>query len=49
MKYDGDIQVGGKLASLGQRLIDNAAKMVSKKTLDSLNEAIKAKAAKQKS
>lgn len=41
MKYEGDIQVGGKLASLGQRLLDSVAKSVSKQTLDSLNQAIK--------
>ena len=26
MKYEGDVQVGGKLASVGQRLIDTASK-----------------------
>ncbi|MBU0677132.1 MAG: carbon monoxide dehydrogenase subunit G [Verrucomicrobia bacterium] len=47
MTYDGDLQVGGKLASLGQRLLDTVAKSVSKQALNSLNDAIKAKAGEQ--
>jgi len=49
MKYEGDFKVGGKLASLGQRLIDNVAKSVSKKTLEGLNQAIKERSGKKES
>jgi len=43
MKYEGDVQIGGRLASVGQRLIDTASKSMIKQGLDSLNEALKAR------
>lgn len=39
MKYDGDMQVGGKLASVGQRLVDTASKSIIRQGLDTLNAA----------
>src|SRR5260370_9973695 len=31
VKYEGDVQVGGTIASVGQRLLDTTAKMIIKK------------------
>lgn len=45
MKYDGDIQVGGKLASVGQRLLDTASKSTIKQGLEALNMALQARVA----
>jgi len=43
--YDGDAQVGGRLASVGQRLIESSAKAIIKQSLDGLNLAVRARAA----
>jgi carbon monoxide dehydrogenase subunit G len=40
MKYEGEMQVGGKLASVGQRLIDTASRSMIGQGLDSLNNAL---------
>ncbi len=37
--YEGDAQVGGTIAAIGQRLIDGTAKMMTKKFFDKLAEA----------
>jgi carbon monoxide dehydrogenase subunit G len=37
--YDGDVQVGGTMAAVGQRLIDGAAKMLIKRFFEKLAEA----------
>jgi uncharacterized protein len=34
--YDGDVQVGGTIAAVGQRLIDSTAKMMIKRFFDKL-------------
>ena len=39
--YDGDVQVGGTLAAVGQRLIDTTSKMMIKRFFDKLNEELK--------
>ena len=39
VKYDGDIQVGGTIAGVGQRLLDTTAKMIIKKFFEKLAEA----------
>jgi uncharacterized protein len=39
VKYDGDVQVGGTIASVGQRLLDTTAKMIIKKFFEKLAEA----------
>ena len=39
VKYDGDVQVGGTIASVGQRLIDTTAKLIIKKFFEKLSEA----------
>lgn len=36
--YDGDVQVGGTMAAVGQRLIDGAAKMLIKRFFDKLRD-----------
>ena len=45
LTYDGDAQVGGRLASVGQRLIESSAKAIIKQTMDGLNNAVKARVA----
>jgi carbon monoxide dehydrogenase subunit G len=41
LQYEGDMQVGGRLASVGQRLIDTASKSMIAQGLESLNNALK--------
>ncbi|MGD2069938.1 MAG: carbon monoxide dehydrogenase subunit G [Gemmatimonadota bacterium] len=43
--YEGDAQVGGRLASVGQRLVESSAKAIIKQSLDGLNEAVRDRAA----
>lgn len=43
--YEGDAQVGGRLAAVGQRLVESSAKAIIRQSLDGLNEAVKARAA----
>lgn len=45
LDYDSDVQVGGKIASVGQRLIDASSKAIVKQSLESLHAQIKALAA----
>jgi carbon monoxide dehydrogenase subunit G len=40
MKYDGELQIGGRLASVGQRLIESVSKSMVRQGLESLNEAL---------
>ncbi|MDX1522932.1 MAG: carbon monoxide dehydrogenase subunit G [Anaerolineae bacterium] len=47
--YDGDAQVGGKIASVGQRLLDSSAKALTKQSLDGLHDQIKARSQPQDS
>lgn len=39
VKYDGDVQVGGTIAAVGQRLLDGTAKILIKKFFDNLAAA----------
>lgn len=39
VSFDGDVQVGGTIASVGQRLIDTTSKMIIKKFFEKLAEA----------
>jgi carbon monoxide dehydrogenase subunit G len=43
MLYEGDMQVGGRLASVGQRLIDTASRSMIGQGLESLNNALRAR------
>lgn len=37
MRYHADLQVGGKVAGVGQRLLDQVAKMLTRQGLEALN------------
>jgi carbon monoxide dehydrogenase subunit G len=39
VSYDGDVQVGGTIAGVGQRLLDTTSKMILKKFFEKLAEA----------
>lgn len=43
MKYEGEVQIGGKLASVGQRLLDTVSKSMIRQGLEALNEALQAR------
>ena len=38
VQYDGDVQVGGTIASVGQRLVETTAKMLIKRFFDKLGQ-----------
>lgn len=38
VQYDGEVQVGGTIASVGQRLLDTSAKLIIKKFFEKLAE-----------
>ncbi len=40
MNYTGEVQIGGRVASVGQRLFDTVSKSMIKQGLDKLNEAL---------
>jgi carbon monoxide dehydrogenase subunit G len=46
-KYTGDLQVGGKLASTGQRMIDTVSKSMVRQGLEALDKALQARVAAQ--
>jgi carbon monoxide dehydrogenase subunit G len=39
VRFEGDVQVGGTIASVGQRLLDTTSKMIIKKFFEKLAEA----------
>jgi carbon monoxide dehydrogenase subunit G len=43
MKYGGDVQIGGKLASVGQRLIDSTSKSMIRQGMQALDAALVAR------
>jgi carbon monoxide dehydrogenase subunit G len=43
LKYEGEMQVGGRIAGAGQRLIDTASRSMIGQGLDALNSALKAR------
>jgi carbon monoxide dehydrogenase subunit G len=43
MKYEGDVQIGGKLASVGQRMLDTVSKSMTHQGLETLNKALQAR------
>ena len=45
MVYEGKAQVGGRIASVGQRLMDTSAKSIIRQSLEALNEYVKFQAA----
>jgi carbon monoxide dehydrogenase subunit G len=46
MKYEGEVQIGGKIASVGQRLLDTASKSMIRQGLETLNKALETRVAK---
>ncbi|MBZ0279990.1 MAG: carbon monoxide dehydrogenase subunit G [Anaerolineae bacterium] len=47
MEYSGQAQVGGRIASVGQRLMDSAARSIIRQSLEALNAYLTIEAAKQ--
>ena len=45
MRYHADLSIGGKVASVGQRLLDQVAKMMTRQGLDALNKELDARLA----
>ena len=45
MRYHADLQVGGKVAGVGQRLLDQVAKLLTKQGLDALTREMDARIA----
>ena len=45
MKYEGDVTIGGRLASVGQRLLDSASKSMIRQGLETLDMALQARLA----
>ena len=41
MRYSSDVQVGGRIASVGQRLLESVAKMMMKQALDALERELR--------
>jgi carbon monoxide dehydrogenase subunit G len=48
LKYSGDVQIGGTLASVGQRMIDSVAKSMIKQAFETLDKALEARLAAKK-
>jgi carbon monoxide dehydrogenase subunit G len=46
LEYDSDVQVGGRIASVGQRLLDASSRAIVKQSLEGLHAQIKALAAR---
>jgi len=47
MQYSGQAQVGGRIASVGQRLLDSSARSIIRQSLEALNEYLKVQVAQQ--
>jgi carbon monoxide dehydrogenase subunit G len=45
MTYTSDIQIGGRMAGVGQRLLESVGKMMTKQALDALNKELQARLA----
>jgi hypothetical protein len=43
MKYRAEVQVGGTIAGVGQRLLDSVSKRMAKQGLEALNRALGAR------
>ncbi len=41
MTYTSDVQVGGRIAAVGQRLLESVGKMMTKQALETLNKELK--------
>ena len=47
LAYEGQAKVGGRIASVGQRLMDTSAKSIIRQSLEGLNEYLKVQVAQQ--
>jgi carbon monoxide dehydrogenase subunit G len=47
MQYSGQAQIGGRIASVGQRLLDTSARSIIRQSLEALNEYLKVQVAQQ--
>lgn len=45
LRYDGEVQVGGRIASVGQRLLDSTAKSIIRQGFKALDEQLQARLA----
>jgi uncharacterized protein len=45
MHYSADLQIGGKIAAVGQRLLDSVSKMMTRQSLEALNRELTARLA----
>jgi len=45
MRYEGEVQIGGKLASVGQRLLDTASKSMIRQGLETQDQVLQARVA----
>lgn len=43
MNYSSDVNVGGKIAAVGQRMVESVAKMMMRQALDALNAEVTAR------
>lgn len=43
MKYTSDVQIGGRIAAVGQRLLESVGRMMTKQALDALNKELQAR------
>lgn len=43
MTYASDVQIGGRIAAVGQRLVESVARMMTKQALDALNSELTAR------
>jgi carbon monoxide dehydrogenase subunit G len=41
MTYTSDVQIGGRIAAVGQRLLESVGKMMAKQALEALNKELK--------
>ena len=49
LRYDANIQVGGTIAAVGQRLLDHVGKMMSKQALEALERELRIRLAAEAS
>jgi hypothetical protein len=43
MRYSSDVHVGGRIAAVGQRLLDSVSKMMMRQALEALNRELRAR------
>lgn len=46
MRYTSDLQMGGKIAAVGQRILDSASRMMTQKGLDAMQRELEARLAR---